>query len=626
VSILIEDRRSAVRAGLPQPATMVDMLRLRAEEHGSKPAFTYLANGEEERMTQTFAELDRQARSLAALIRSYSRPGDRALLLYPPSEIEFINAFVGCLYAGVIAVPVSPPHPARLQRSGPGSVSISSEARRVRVERGLSKVLSIVANARPTVVLTTERLRSAFDGVRDEFEPLRSMPWIATNDLGDELAQKWTPPAIDDSSLALLQYTSGSTSAPKGVMVTHRALVHHGRYAGEIHDGSDDVLVSWLPTFHDLGLIYGVLQPIHSGFRCYLMPPAAFIQRPLRWLRAMSRYGGTHSAAPNFAFDLCVRKTTAEERASLDLSRWRIAMNGAEPVRRSTLDRFSEAFAVSGFRRASLYPVYGLAEATLKVTVKRNPRQEYASFDLRASALEQHRVVLASEGDDARDVRFLVGCGSPALDTQVIIVNPETRVTCEADEVGEIWVSGPCVAEGYWKLPELSERTFRARLADGEPGSYLRTGDLGFFLGGQLVITGRLKDLIIVGGTNYYPQDLELTAELSHPDLLPGCSAAFSFDFEAEERVVLAVEVRRPRIRTNPADGVEQASTHEVAHSWEEELVAAVRRALAEEHQIQVHCVALIKPGSIPKTSSGKIQRQACRTLFLEGRLEDWDG
>ncbi|MFL6211449.1 MAG: fatty acyl-AMP ligase [Pyrinomonadaceae bacterium] len=616
----LTDDKHLIPAAKLRPATFIDLIRHRAETQGTRPVLTYLANGEEESATQTYADLDRQARAVAVVLGDNCRVGDRALLFYLPSEIEFVKAFMGCLYAGVVAIPVPPPLAARvIKDEGP-----DSDARRERVQKMLAKVLAIIADARPTIIMTTRSLHAALERFGTEYAAMRLPRWVITDNFGDKGSDRWTRPQLDESSLAFLQYTSGSTAAPKGVMVTHGGLLDNARLVEYTFNQShDDMLVSWLPTFHDLGLIYGVLQPVYGGFRCYLMPPPAFIQRPLRWLRAMSRYGGTHAAAPNFAYDLCVRKATEEDRAQLDLSRWRVAINGAEPVRKETLERFAAAFAVSGFRRSTLRPAYGLAEATLIVAGARAAaEQEYVSCEVSAAALERNRVVLG-EADD-RATRALVGCGHTAVDLRVVIVNPETHAPCAPDEVGEIWVSSPCVAAGYWEMPEASAQTFRARLADGTPETYLRTGDLGFIYKGQLVITGRLKDVIIIGGANHYPQDIELSAEHSHPDVRPGGCAAFSFDVGDEERVVVAVEIGSKPAPPAEPNGTGQGVRPEAMKAGD--YVAAVRRAVAEDHDIQVYRVALLKAGSIPKTSSGKIQRQACRKLFLEGGLDLWGG
>ncbi len=342
---------------------------------------------------------------------------------------------------------------------------------------------------------------------------------------------------------------------------------------------------------------------MYTGFPCFLMQPVSFLQRPIRWLQAISRYKATHSGAPNFAYHLCVRRITTEQRLSLDLSSWRSAYNGAEPVSKNTLEQFAEAFAACGFRPNVSYPCYGLAEATLIVSggfVKKKP----VFCTVQAVALERNRVVEASEHQE--NVRTLVGCGRAMLDTKIVIVHPESLTQCWPDDVGEIWVSGPSVAQGYWNRPEETEHTFRAYLADTGEGPFLRTGDLGFIKDGELFVTGRLKDLIIIGGCNHYPQDIELTVEQSHPALRTGCGAVFSIDVDGEERLVVVQEVERRYYRNLDID----------------EVVGAIRQAVAENHELRVSAVALVKPWSIPKTSSGKIQRHACRTRFLAGSLD----
>ncbi|HYH79591.1 MAG TPA: beta-ketoacyl synthase N-terminal-like domain-containing protein, partial [Longimicrobium sp.] len=407
--------------------------------------------------------------------------------------------------------------------------------------------------------------------------------------------------------LAFLQYTSGSTATPKGVMVSHGNLLHNLRLLQEgWRQGDDAVVVSWLPLFHDMGLIGNVLEAVHLGAPCVLMSPAAFLQRPFRWLQAVSRYGATLSGGPNFAFDLAVRRTTPEERAELDLSRWSAAFNGAEPVRRDTMERFHEAFAPCGLRAEALQPGYGLAEATLVVSAGRTLGAPPLYTSFQAAALEENRLV----EDDGPGARDLVGCGRVVGGQTVAIVDPDTRLACEPGRVGEIWLQGPSVAGGYWGRPQETEETFAATLAGGEGGPFLRTGDLGFVHGGELFVAGRAKDLVIVRGRNHYPQDLELTAERAHPGVRAGCGAAFTLDVGGEERLALVCELERQHLRGDHAA-----------------VAAAVRQAVVEEHDVQPHRVVLLKTGGITKTTSGKIQRRACRAALLAGELEvvfDW--
>jgi amino acid adenylation domain-containing protein len=385
-------------------------------------------------------------------------------------------------------------------------------------------------------------------------------------------------------------------------MVSHGNLLYN---SADLDEGwrhtHDSVIVSWLPHFHDMGLIYGILQPLYKAVSSILIPPVAFLQQPARWLQAITRYRGTHSAAPNFAYELCIRKINAEQRAQLDLSSWVVAVNGAEPVRRETLDRFSETFASCGFRRRAFCPGYGLAEATLKVVATTQASSPvYYSVD--PDALAQHRIVQASPED--HDTQTFVGCGRAMLETKIAIVNPETLEASDAEEVGEIWVTGPGVAHGYWRRPEDTARDFQARVA-GSNETYLRTGDLGFTKDGELFITGRLKDLIIIRGRNHYPQDIELTAEQSHPALRSGCGVAFSVAENGTESLVVVQEIER-----------------NVADEDFEEVFGAIRKALATEHELHAYGVALIKTGSLPKTSSGKAQRRAARAAFLAGTLD----
>jgi amino acid adenylation domain-containing protein len=538
--------------------TIAGLLRARAAERPEQVAFTFLTDGESEGGSLTYGELDRRASAIAAALAAAPVPqGERALLLYPPG-LDFIAAFFGCLYAGVVAVPAYPPRPN---------------------DRSQSRLRAIAHDATPRAALTTAAILAGTvepRGLLAVAPELGGLRWIATDSLEGSLSDGAAPsrePAPE--SIAFLQYTSGSTATPKGVMVTHANLLHNERMIGAAFDMDESsVVVGWLPLYHDMGLIGNVLQPLHAGGRCVLMSPVAFLQRPMRWLEAISRYRGTVSGGPNFAYELCVRKAAPETMAGLDLSSWRVAFNGAEPVRASTLERFAEAFAPCGFRRDALYPCYGLAEATLFVTGGH------------VSRVEQGRV----------------SCGWGWMGQRIVTVDPETGAERRPEEEGEIWISGPSVARGYWENPEATARDFHAFLPTGE-GPFLRTGDLGFLSGGELYVTGRLKDLIILRGRNLYPQDVELTAERSHPDLQPGGGAAFSVDIAGEERLVIVHEaVRHPK-----------ASVEEIAE--------AVRRAVAAEHEAQVHEVVLIRQAGLPKTSSGKVQRRLCRELYLRDEL-----
>jgi acyl-CoA synthetase (AMP-forming)/AMP-acid ligase II len=424
-----------------------------------------------------------------------------------------------------------------------------------------------------------------------------------------DLASDWHEPEVSSDTLAFLQYTSGSTGTPKGVMVSHGNLLHNSEYIKQAFELTpDSVSVTWLPSFHDMGLIDGIIQPLYTGFPVFLMPPASFVQQPIRWLQAISRYRATHCGGPNFGYELCVSKITPEQRENLDLSSWCSAYNGAEPVRKDTLKRFSAAFKPCGFRASSFYPCYGMAETTLMVSGG-GVKDEPVYCTVQADTLEQNRVVEASE--DTQNVRHLVGCGRSWLETKIVIADPELLTRCAPGKVGEIWVSGASVAQGYWNRPEQTKQNFNAYLADTGEGPFLRTGDLGFLQGSELFITGRIKDVIIIRGRNHYPQDIELTVEKSHSALRPGCGAAFAVEIEGRERLVVVQELERSYLRKLDVN----------------EVVGNIRQAVVAQHGLQVYATVLVKTGSIPKTSSGKIQRHACCSGFLTGSLnvmEDW--
>jgi amino acid adenylation domain-containing protein len=564
-----------------RPSTLIDLLRWRARYQADCVAYTFLADGEAEESQLTYAELDERARAIAATLQSVGATGERVLLLYPPG-LEFIAAFFGCLYAGAVAVPTYAPRPRRKPET----------------------FLRIVADARPAAALTTQKILT-------QIKPLlagagdTSSRWIDTETVPTAAAD-WQALPVSDEALALIQYTSGSTSAPKGVMVSHANLMHNQAAIKQAFEQTEQsCIVSWLPLHHDMGLIGTVLQPLFVGARCVLMPPSAFLQRPARWLEAVSRFKATTSGAPNFAYDLCARRVSARDRAGLDLSSWRVAFNGAEPVRAETIERFAEAFAPAGFRREAFVACYGLAEATLLVSAA-NVEGPPTVNGFEPGALTQGRA------EPARDAeRTLVGCGRAGASEEVLVVNPEKLSACADGEVGEIWVRGRGVAQGYWGQVQQSAETFQARLADTGDGPYLRTGDLGFLRGGELFVTGRLKDLIIIRGRNLYPQDIELTVEGSNEGLRAGGGAAFSIEAGGEERLVVVQEVETP-------------------HACDAEaVVACIREAVTSEHEIDVAAVLLVRVGSVPKTTSGKVRRQECRAAYeadrIEGVLARWE-
>lgn len=552
----------------------VDFFRRRVAQHPAKRAVTFLENGETEAGHLTFAQLDRRAQSVAARLQAVGACDERVLLIFA-SGLDFVAAFLGCLYAGAVAVPLHPP----------------------RLNRNLDRLDTIVENATPSFVLTTAAILERIESHVPTGFPLQ---WLAL-EAEDDRSSEWRPPALSAGSLAFLQFTSGSTAAPKGVRITHGNLICNHRMIGAAFEQTADfTLVSWLPLFHDMGLIGTLLQGLFAGNHCVLMPPEAFVLKPVRWLQAISRYAAQASGGPNFAYDWCVRKITPQQCAGLDLRPWELAFCGSEPVRGATLQRFSHTFAPWGFRKSAFYPCYGLAEATLFVAGgdKQTP-PTIASFD--AAALEANRAeTVPAEAENARD---LVSCGWSWGHETIVIVAPDTGAPCPAGRVGEVWVRGPHVADSYWEASPESQAHFEAYLPSGGP--FLRTGDLGFFHAGELFLTGRLKDLIIIAGRNHYPSDIEATVAASHPALRPGACAAFACDGKNGEILTVVAEVERTHLAGLDAEALAQA----------------VRCAVGEAHDLSVSALHLILPATLPKTSSGKIQRAACRAALLAGTL-----
>jgi acyl-CoA synthetase (AMP-forming)/AMP-acid ligase II len=560
--------------------SLAEVLQTWAGQCPDSLAFGFLIDGEEEGPRLTYGDLDREARTVAAALQDVAGPDERALLQYPPG-LDFISAFFGCLYAGVLPVPAYPPRFDRLAQSG-------------------QVLAGIAADCRPRVLLTSAALAGFLQGAT-----LGAKHCIATNQLDRSLASRWREPKTDPDAPALLQYTSGSTASPKGVVVTHRNLMHNEAMieAALEHCGPGGG-VSWLPPYHDLGLVGGILQSVYHGGWCRLMSPLAFLQKPFRWLQAMARYRGDTGGGPNFAFDLCVQRISPEEKASLDLRHWSIAAIGSEPVSAETMDRFAVAFASCGFRREAFYPCYGLAEATLLVTGGPKGIGPVVRT-IRGAAIEEGQVVAAAAAEPG--ARTLVGCGRTWLGQEVLIADPVTRSRCPAETVGEVWVAGPSVAQGYWERPEETAAVFGGHLADSGEGPYLRTGDLGFIQDGELFLTGRLKDLIVLRGRNHYPQDIEETVQAVHPGLRAGAGAAFEIIREGRPALVVVQEVDRLYRREDLS-----------------QVIGDVRQAVAERHEVQVHDVQLLEYGSIPRTSSGKVQRHRCRIGYEQGTLCRW--
>ncbi|MDF3932682.1 non-ribosomal peptide synthase/polyketide synthase [Pseudomonas citronellolis] len=552
-------------------ANLVEALLQRAAETPRETALRFVA--EDLELALSYRELDQRARAMAAWMRQSAAPGDRAVLLLP-SGADYVTAFFACLYAGVIAVPAYPPESVRPQH--------------------LARLRAILDDAEPSLVLTDSSLIDALRPACQRASGIQPL-LLAVDRAPAELALDWRMPDLRDDSIAFLQYTSGSTATPKGVQVSHgnllanEKLIRHG-----FGIQPDDVIVSWLPLFHDMGLIGGLLQPIYSGIECVLMSPRYFLERPRRWLEALSRYGGSVSGGPDFAYRLCCERVGEAALEGLDLSRWRLAFSGSEPIRPDTLERFAAWFAPAGFQRNAYFACYGLAEATL-----------FVSGGQRGQGIGQLEVDTRALADNiARPGRGspLINCGRAQPEHPLRLVDPVSGEALGEDRVGEVWSAGPSVALGYWRNPEASARTFVER--DGR--TWLRTGDLGFLHNGELFVTGRLKDMIIVRGQNLYPQDIERCVEEEVDLVRKGRVSAFAIEHQGREGIAVAAEIGRSVRKLVPA----------------ETLAKAIASAVAEAFQEAPLVVALLEPGALPKTSSGKLQRSACRQQLLDGSLQ----
>lgn len=565
---------------------LVKLISLNANKNPNKIAFGFLPDGVSLESILTYSELDKNARALASHLQSLSLSGHCVLLHFKPG-IEFVVSFWACLYAGVIAVPT---HLAKPNTNN------------------WRRLEAIIVDAKASAFLTSSDTYSILHKDFNESLVMKDIPILLMDHiLAVSSPINYRELELGNDTVAFLQYTSGSTGNPKGVIVSHGNLIHNQEILRTgCGTDSNSVFVSWLPLFHDMGLIGKVMHSAYLGATCYLMPAAVFVQKPFLWLKAISNYRATTSFAPNFAYELCVARITKAELAELDLSCWDTALNGAEPIRASTMKAFAEYFSTSGFKPSANYPGYGLAEATLMVSGHVDREQHPISMRFRIDALEQNQAILADEKTPLDNSREIVCCGRPLLDLDVIIVDPETRMHIADGQIGEIWIAGGSVALGYWNNDAATEQIFCAQLADCSGKRYMRTGDLGFMRAGQIYLSGRLKDVFIIRGRNHYPQDIEATTHAASDDLSNDRAAAFSIPGElGEELLVIVQEVKRTSMRTIDSAAV----------------ITQIRRCITEEHDLHVHRIVLLRPGQLSRTSSGKIQRSLCRQQFLEGRL-----
>ncbi len=562
--------------------SILQMIETNALEKPDEIVFASLQNGTAPTDTLTYAQLRDAVASVAQHLRTLAAPGERVILLYEHA-FDFVVPFIACLYAGLIAVPTPLPN--------------TFTAKRV-----LSRMQGILQDAKPVLVLTTSDNLSSLESTYGDSLGGSNLHWVATDQISSA-AEKWSPVDAEAGQVAYLQYTSGSTSSPKGVMVTFGNITHQVDYLSRlwVKDGQITGMVCWMPYYHDMGLFSGIFFPIYQRIPCYLMSPVTFIRHPEYWLEAVSSFRASHTVGPVFAYELCSQKLTPEQVARLDLSCLKLACLGAEPIRAGIIEEFIKVFEPFGFSPKAVQPGYGLAEATLGVTG--NPVGAGAimvSFD--KADLADRRATPS----DSPAATLLISSGRNFSDVPVLIVNEKTLRKCGPGEIGEIWVGGDSVAAGYWNKEEENRRVFQAFTTDTNEGPFLRTGDLGFIHEGFIYIAGRIKDMMIFQGQNFYPQDIEWVVQESHPALQSGACAAYSIDVDDHERLVITQEVMEKR--------PDQAMLEQIA--------SAIRRAVATHHGISVHAVVLIRRGTIPKTSSGKIQRHAARQDFLTGKTE----
>ncbi|MCK5764952.1 MAG: AMP-binding protein, partial [Bacteroidales bacterium] len=566
-------------AGAYPAREMVTLLSQNAERFAGKDLYLLLEDGINETARITHDEAFNKARIIAGELQKHGSKGERVLLLFP-TGLEFVVSLFACFLSGLIAVPAYPPHRKKANQ----------------------RFLSILNDAKPAIILTTDRIRGDISIFDSDQKLVTGKKVLVYEELNFDRAEDWVDPKIGTDDIALLQYTSGSTGRPRGVIVSHANIIHNSECIRRSF-GFDENLIgmNWLPNFHDMGLIGCLIQPAYVGGMNIIIPPLKFLQQPLNWFKNISKYKATNAGGPNFSYEYCIDKINDQELDDLDLSTISTMFCGAEPIRKKTLDQFTAKFGRASFRSQQFYPCYGLAESVLIVTGG-DFRAEPIYLELDTRAMEENKVIAAESG---RDSRTLTACGYPWLGMSVTIVNPETKIICPKGEIGEIWAKGPSITQGYWDNAEETEKTFKAYLEGTEDGPWLRTGDLGFIHEGQLYVSGRMKDLIIIRGSNFFPNDIEHSVENCHEALRQNAGTAFSAEIGGEEKLIIIQEVER---------------TH--MHDFDEdEVFEAIRNAIYADHGIQPNIIILVRMGSIKKTSSGKTQRFAMRTVWANNEL-----
>jgi acyl-CoA synthetase (AMP-forming)/AMP-acid ligase II len=562
-------------------SSMVDIISNRAVVTPGHIVFRFLPEGIDEGESLSFEQLDTMSRSVASCLQQHGKKGDRVVLFFQPG-IPYIISLFACFYAGMVAVPAYPP----------------------RRNRSSYRVFSIVENAGVSMCLTSQQVKKDIERNFASDFASQNLHWICYEDAIMHSAGLWNDPNLKGEELALLQYTSGSTGEPKGVMITHYQILYNSEYIRQSFGFSKQTIgMNWLPIYHDMGLIGTIMQAPYIGALSITMPPVAFLQDPLKWLKAISRFKVTTAGGPNFGFDHCLQKVPQHELSHLDLSSVETFFCGAEPVRAKTMQDFASYFAQAGARPEQLYPCYGMAETVLIVTGG-NKLSPLRFITINSKALA--RGIVEKIGEDQPEAITLTGCGHTWMDTKVRIVHPETYEAVPEGHTGEIWICGSGVTQGYWGRTEENLRTFGAQIHNEGSTSYFRSGDLGFMDGNELYITGRIKDLLIFRGVNYYPTDIEFAVQEAHASLRKNAGAAFSVMVHGEEQLIIAQEVERSAMHNLPQD----------------ELFSTIRQTLSEEFELSVYAILLLRPGSIPLTSSGKIQRRVTKYGYLTGELQ----